>query len=350
MDRIKLQPYFLLALLVGALVLTYVIYRPFLAALALAAVLSVIVSPLYQRILRAIPTRDGLAALATVAISVILILVPISFLVSRIAIESEQLYVSLTLLEGRAYLDATLTSLDRTLGTYIPGLSGFSETASADIENYARQGLAWLLRESGRIFSSIAALALNFFIFFIALFYFLRDGGKFKRKVIEFSPLPDSADEKIAQRLEAAIHSVVKGNLAIALIQGVLAAVGFAIFGVPHSILWGTIAAVAALIPGIGTALVIIPAIIFLFVTGSTGAALGLLVWGLLAVGLVDNFLGPKLIGHGMQLHPLLVLLAVLGGILFFGPLGIFLGPLTLSLLFALLSVYSETTRESFRA
>ena len=127
----------------------------------------------------------------------------------------------------------------------------------------------------------------------------------------------------------------------IALIQGVLTAIGFSIFGIPHSILWGTVTIVVALIPGIGTALVLLPGIIYLFAIGETGSGIGLLVWGVLAVGLIDNLLGPKLVGRNLQLHPLLVLLSVLGGIAFFGPVGIFLGPICVSLLFALINVYS---------
>ncbi len=117
------------------------------------------------------------------------------------------------------------------------------------------------------------------------------------------------------------------------------------IFGIPNGFLWGTVAAIAALIPGIGTALVFIPAIAFLFFIGNIPQALGLLAWGALAVGLIDNILGPKLVGRGMQLHSLLVLLSVLGEIIFFGPSGIFLGPLSLSLLFVLLSIYADVSR-----
>lgn len=103
----------------------------------------------------------------------------------------------------------------------------------------------------------------------------------------------------------------------------------------------------AALIPGIGTALVLTPAIMFLFLKGEVFSGVGLIAWGMGAVGLVDNFLGPKLVGRGMRLHPLIILLSVLGGIGFFGPIGFLLGPLTISLLFALLNIYSSlTTKE----
>ena len=117
--------------------------------------------------------------------------------------------------------------------------------------------------------------------------------------------------------------------------------VGFWIFGVPNAILWGSFAAIAALIPGIGTALVLTPAILFLFARGEIFSAIGLLAWGVGVVGLIDNFLGPRLMGRGIELHPLIILLSVLGGIGFFGPIGFLLGPLIVSLFFALLDIYS---------
>ena len=174
----------------------------------------------------------------------------------------------------------------------------------------------------------------------MSLYYLLKDGQKLKRAAIEYSPLANIDDEMILKKLELAIGSVIKGNFTIAFIQGILAFIGFTIFGVPNAILWGAAAAVAALIPSVGTALVLLPAVALLFLSGQLFPAVGLLLWGMLAVGLIDNFLGPKLIGRGMKLHPLLVLFSVLGGLVFFGPVGFLLGPIILSLLFALLHIY----------
>ena len=108
----------------------------------------------------------------------------------------------------------------------------------------------------------------------------------------------------------------------------------------PNPVLWGLVAALAALIPGIGTALILIPAIGYLFFTGSTGAAIGLLIWGVVAVGLIDNFLGPMLVNRGVKIHPFLILLSIFGGLSFFGPVGFVLGPLIIALVFALLEIY----------
>ncbi|MEK7557155.1 MAG: AI-2E family transporter, partial [Patescibacteria group bacterium] len=173
-----------------------------------------------------------------------------------------------------------------------------------------------------------------------ALFYFFRDGEFIVTKLKVVSPLQDRYDASVITRLHDAINSVIRGALLIAVIQGILTGVGLTVFGVPNAVLWGSIAIIAALIPYVGTAAVLAPAIIYLFLIDRVGASVGLLAWGIVAVGLIDNFLGPRLVNRGIKLHPVVILLAVLGGLVFFGPLGYILGPLVISLLFALLDIY----------
>jgi predicted PurR-regulated permease PerM len=121
----------------------------------------------------------------------------------------------------------------------------------------------------------------------------------------------------------------------------VLSGVGFAIFGVPSPIIWAFVASIASFIPSFGTGLVMIPAVIFLFASGSIPSAIGLAIWGLVVVGLVDNLVGPILINRsGFRIHPLFILISVLGGIEFFGIVGFIAGPVIIGLLFALLEIY----------
>ena len=332
-------------LLIGVCVLTAGIFWPFLKPLALAAVFAVVLQGLYGRISALLGGWPSTAALLTVVMSVVLILLPLSLVGVLVGNEAHDLYVSLEAENGRSTIAEMVLRVDETFGGVIPGVGEFSRSASVDIDTYTKEALQWITDHAGEIFSSVSQLLLSFFIFFIALYYLLRDGKRVRQILIELSPLNDREDAGVFDRLELAVNSVIKGNLVIALVQGVLTTAGFMIFGVPNAILWGTVAAVAALIPGIGTGLVFIPAIAFLFFTEVPVAALGLFIWGALGVGLIDNLLGPKLVGRGMKLHPLLVLLSVLGGLMYFGPAGIFLGPLSLSLLFALLSIYADISR-----
>lgn len=336
MNNQKPQIYFLLVLLSITVILSFFILRPFIFAIVLALVFSVIFQPLYNWMIKYSFKHDGLAAFLTTLIIILLIFIPLSFLIIQILQEAKDLYVSLLSGGGREGLLDVFNKFAYVSHGYLPD----AKEISANIDQYLKEALSWVLNNLGSFFSNFISLLMTAFLFIISLYYMLKDGNRLRKRIISLSPLKDMDDQIIIKKIEMAINSVVKGKLVIAFIQGVLTAAGFAIFGVPGPVLWGTVASVAALIPNIGTSLILIPAIIFLFINGQIFSAVGLVLWGILVVGLIDNFLGPKLISKGMQLHPLLVLFSVLGGMIFFGPIGFILGPIVLSLLFALLDIY----------
>jgi predicted PurR-regulated permease PerM len=336
------QFYYLLALLSGALLLAFFIFRPFLYTLISAVIVTVVFQPVHKRVLGSTHQRRGIAALITAVIIITIVLVPVVLLGIQIFQEAQQLYSSVTEGGGKDNILNAIKEITIYIQRYIPVPVEFS----LNFDKYLEQGLSWFLKNIGGVFSNIAKMFLNFFIFLIALYYLLKDGQQLKKTIVDLSPLPDADDEKIFKRLEIAVNSVIKGNLAVAIVQGVLTTTGFAIFGVPNAVLWGAVTAIAALIPGVGTSLVLIPAVLFLFFNSEIFNAVGLLVWGAVAVGLIDNFLGPKLVGRGIQLHPLLILLSVFGGIGFFGPMGLLLGPLVISVLFALFEVFFSLKKE----
>lgn len=328
------QPnYFLFLCLAVSLIVVYYIFRPFLASLVLASIFAFIFQPIYKKLLTATKNRESLSALITTFIAIIIAIVPMAILGTLVLKESTELYQ--TLIKGEnGGLIGTIRLAAENLRNILP------VNFDLDINQYAKQGLESLILNLGDIFSSFAKILINTLVFLISFFFLLKDGGRLKNYFVILSPLDDKDDEMIVKRLESAVLATVKGSLTIGLIQGALSGIGFALFGVPNPALWGSTAAIAALIPGVGTSLVLVPAIFYLLLTGHTLAGLGLLAWGLTAVGLIDNLLGPKLIGRGMHLHPLIVFLAVLGGLSFFGPLGFLLGPLAISLCLALIDIY----------
>lgn len=338
MNGLKPQLYFLLAFLAMTAILVFFIFQPFLYVLILAIVFAVVFQPLNKKILSYTNNRQSLSAFLTILVVVILIFIPLAFIGAQIFKESLQLYSSLSNGNGK-------DSIVHVLNIFVNNVRGFlpdSFNFSIDFDSYFKQGLVWLLQNLGAVFSNLAKMMLNSFIFLMALYYLLKDGQNIKANIVALSPLNDKDDETILTKLERTINAVIKGNILIAVAQGFLTMIGFYIFGVPNAVIWGTVASVAAFIPGIGTSLVLMPAIAFLFLTGSFAQTLGMLIWSVMAVGLVDNFLAQRLIGRGARLHPLLVLFAVMGGLVFFGPLGLLLGPLTLSFLFALSSTYAD--------
>ncbi|MDA1168840.1 MAG: AI-2E family transporter [bacterium] len=338
----KSELYFLLFLLLAIFILAFYIFQPFLYSLILAIVFATVFEPLHNNILVRTNGRKGLSALLATICVLLVVIVPLSFLGIQIFREATDAYSYLAESNNASDLSHTITGgIQR-----ITAISPFKLEFNVDINQYARQGLNWLLQNTGSFFSNAAKALMGIFIFLLALYYVFKDGHKLKRAVIGLSPLKDIHDETIFHKLALAINSVTRGNLTVALIQGFVTALGFILFGVPSAALWGSVAAIAALVPTVGTALVTVPAVIYLYVSGTTLLAGALLIWGIVAVGLIDNFVGPKLVERGTKLHPFLILLSILGGIGFFGPLGFLLGPIILSLLFAFLEIYVEISKE----
>jgi len=342
MNHQKSELYFLLVLLAGIFVLAFLIFKPFIYALVLAMVFATVFAPVHRRALVWCGGKNSLAALISTIIVLVVVIVPVTFVGAQIFTEASQLYTSLVNNGGAS-------GLTRSISNTIEGLTGFSPVPiefTSDINQYTQQGLSWLLEHLGLLFANIARAVISIFVFLVALYYIFKDGSKLKKAVVSLSPLQDIHDETIFSKLSLAVNSIIKGSLFVALVQGVLTAVGFTIFGIPNPTLWGSVATIGALIPGIGTTVVLLPAVLYLFFNAQTVLAVGLLIWGMVAVGLVDNFLGPKLVGKGTHMHSFLILLSILGGIGFFGPIGFVLGPLSLSLLFAFLEIYVTIDKE----
>lgn len=334
MEKPRLQMPFFFGLLLGVGALTIFIFLPYLLTLSIAATIAVLLQPIYRKLSSLLRGMNGLAAMLTIIALLLLVFVPLTFIGVQVVQQATALYAHVT--EGSGDLPRQFMDfIEGTLRGLLPGVD-------ISLNRYAGQALNWIAGSVGPLFAGTIHTILHLFLGLIALYYMLKDGGRFIRAVISLSPLADHHDQVIVQRLEIAINSIVRGSLLVALIQGISSGIGLQIFGVPSAALWGSMAALGALIPGVGTATVLAPAILYLFFSGHTIASLGLLIWSVVAVGLVDNFLGPILVGRGIRVHPVFILFSVIGGINFFGPLGFIVGPLVLSLLFALLDIYKH--------
>jgi predicted PurR-regulated permease PerM len=162
---------------------------------------------------------------------------------------------------------------------------------------------------------------------------------------MEFIPFEPTDTEQIIHETETVMSSVVVGTLAMAAIQGIVVGVGFLLFGIPNPAFWGALTMLATLIPIVGTWLVVVPAIGYLFFTGHQALALGFAIWSVVLVNLVFNVLSPQIMHRGSNIHPFIILLAVIGGISAFGPIGFLIGPFVVALLFALLRVYPKIVK-----
>ncbi len=328
--KLQISFFFILFGIVSAL--AFFVYQPFFQVIALAAIFAVLLLPFYKKILALFRGRKRMSATFVIVVTLVFIAIPLYFLGVQIFIESQSLYSSLQG-NGTDFLSKLTLAVERPIQQIYPSFSFELETHFRDFTDFVSKNI-------GPLVSGTAFAVFEIFIFILALFFFLKDGEGFVSAVTKISPLDDLYDKEILSKMQKAVNSILRGTLFIALIQGFLAGIGFFIFGVPNAALWGSFAAIGSLVPGIGTAAVVIPVVLYLAIIGSNAAAFGLLLWGALLVGLIDNILAPILYSKGIAVHPLFVFFSVLGGIAFFGSFGILFGPIILSAFIALLHIY----------
>ena len=339
----RMQTPFFIILIVGVLTLMVFVLLPYLSALFLALILSIMFRPVFQYI-NARLRRPGAASLITVLIVLLVIILPLILFSVLVFNEAYGLYTNGTFEFSNS--DSFLGRVNLRIENFF---SKISPRVTFDLQLLTERVFGWFVNNLSNFFSGFVDAVIGLFIATLGLFYLFRDGGRVIKRLMYLSPLSDKYDEEIFEKIENAINSVVRGSLVVAIIQGFLSGIGFLIFGVPNAILWASVATLTSLIPTVGTSVVLIPSILYLFFAGHTLSALGLLLWGAIAVGLVDNFLGPHFIERGIKIHPFLILLSVIGGITFFGPIGFIAGPVILSLLFALLDIYPSIARRTYR-
>lgn len=313
--------------------LTVIIFLPYLGVILFAAVMGVILTPLQKYIEQYVPNRT-IASSIMITVTLLFILIPISYIGFQLFREMQEVYQSWQGGEISGITEFT-NSIEAIVNQYYPGFS-------LDISSHLGQILNWTANNIGSIVSGTLTFTIDILLFIFALFFFLRDGDTFMGWYASVSPLSHEQDKKIIKNLKATINSVIRGTLFIAIIQGALAGIGFAIFGINNVAMWGFLAAVSAILPAIGVGLVFIPLVAYLLITGSIGAGLGLALWGLIIVGLADNLLIPYFYTRGVTIHPLFILFSVLGGVAVIGITGFVLGPLILSVIVSLADMYRE--------
>ena len=325
-----IERYFFFGLLGATILFTLLIFRPFWIVLVLGVSFAIVLYPLHNWFIK-MRLPNSAASFLTVTIFTLIVCGPLLGVGVLIFNQSEDLYRSVAS-EGGA--QPFMDKIDNTINTILPAGINFN------MHEKTSQFVSYLSKNTANIFTSTVSAFFSFILMLLIIFYALKDGLSWRKTIVVLSPLSDKDDEKIITRLERAVSGVITGNLFICLIQGLMVGIGLWIFGVPNGALWGVVAAVTSLLPTFGTSLVTVPAILFLFSMGNTNAAIGLIIWSALAVGMIDNFLSPILVGRKTNIPALLILFAVLGGISLLGPVGILVGPLTISLLYTLISIY----------
>ena len=194
----------------------------------------------------------------------------------------------------------------------------------------------------GGVVTGITNLGIGIFLWILTLFYFYVDGERWLKSLQELLPLPERHSSAFFREFRSVAHAVFFGNIVTAIAQGVLGGIAFMIVGLPGAVLYGSLIALAGVLPLIGAILVWGPAGIYLLMQGRIGAGIFMIAWGVLVVGTVDNVLRPILTKGGLRMHPLLVFLSLFGGISAFGFPGLLLGPLFAALFMAAVRIYAS--------
>ena len=316
---------------------------PFSAALLWAAIIALALNPFHQRVLRLLKGRPGSASAIMTLITLLAVIGPAIAVLVVFAGQAVGLYQSASQgIQSGKFIELG-NRISDTLAEHlrsIPLLSGI------DVQGLAMKGIgevsAGLAGQIGSLLKDTIGLVIDLAVMLVALFFFFRDGRSYYQSVMDM--LPFSADHKqsISRRMNDTFRAVINGVFLIALFQGIMTGAGFALFGIPFPVFWGLIAAVLAVLPIGGAALVWVPGALFLFFTGSKVGSILLFVWGLVLVTLPDNFLKPALIGRKAKLPAFFLFVGILGGLKVYGILGVLFGPLVVTLLMVFVQIYRE--------
>jgi predicted PurR-regulated permease PerM len=345
----NLRTAFVLLLVVAVTALFLAVTWPFFKPLLLGALLAGLFHPLYRWITRLLGGRASLGAAVTLLVLLVLGLGPVSaflgIVLQQALTMSDQAIPWLTQHLGAAStfnVQEWLVQKFPALAKYMPS----QEQLLEQVGTAAKTAGAFLVGFASRMTATTAAFLLDLFVMLYAMFFFFRDGHKILERIFYYTPLSDEDETRMLTQFASITRATVKGTLVIGIIQGGLAGIAFWVAGIEGAALWGTIMTILSIIPGIGAALVWVPAVIILFATGQYLTATLLAAWCAAVVGTVDNFLRPMLVGRDAKMPDLLILIGTLGGLFLFGPIGFIVGPIVCGLFLTVWDIYGATFRE----
>jgi predicted PurR-regulated permease PerM len=348
-DRFYARTFALVTVLLLAIAL-FKIVQPFAGPLLWAMFIAFLLYPLHVWLTRRLKGRAQLSAALLTVLTLIVLVGPLAALSAAFAAQvgdllqtvqstvADQTRNNVLDLTKVPWISDALGWLDGTFGVSIAQVRGYViEGSRAVLQSLASLG--------GKVFIGAFGAVFGFVLMVFLLFFFIRDGGEMVNTLRELIPMSRQQKDKLFAHLAAVTRALVYGTGMTALIQGTLVGISFLIVGLPSALVFGVIAALAALLPFGGTALVWIPAAIVLAAQGRWGAAAFMVIWGALLVSLVDNVVRPMLVSGRAPVGTLTVFIGVLGGIAAFGAIGLFLGPVVLALIIALLQFALELRR-----
>ncbi len=331
----------------------YQVFEPFLMPIAWAILLAFLAHPALIELDRRIHSRTTSALLITIVVALGVAL-PAVWLSERLVNEAQTLYRAISGLSTKGTLDRVGAWLRETnLGARLAdmlahhGLRLEDEIRTAFVQA-AKLTSDYVIEHGGAVASNLAGVILHFGIALLTFFYLLRDGESYYEGVRALTPMHEQDKAAIFDTLRATLSSVMRGLMLTAMLDGVTIGLGYLVCGVPYWAFLAILTAAAGLLPFGGTTVVWVPVAIYLAYASSWMSAIGLAVWSVIALAIIDNFIKPLAMRHGTGLPTLALFFGLAGGIEAYGPIGIFAGPAVISIFAALLRVYERTYTTDF--
>ncbi len=339
--------YFLLFVLFLVLFACYKILEPYLHAIILAMILATVLSPVHRRIEKALKGRKNLSAFISCIILTIVVVLPVMVITLSLIHQGINSFTAIGLWIKEGNLSPLLTKGVELVDKYLPDLSKISpefDLKEINIEQAIIQSSrsvgTTLLKQGQNFAGNIASLVGKFFLMIFTFFFIIRDEKSIFQYILHLVPLSTSNEDKIMEKIKTVSRSALLGTLATAIAQGVAGGIAFKIAGLP-ALFWGMIMAFASLIPIVGTALIWVPATGYLFISGHFGLGVFMIGWCVIVVGMIDNFVRPLFMQGAADMSTFLIFFSIIGGLKYFGLMGLLYGPLIFGLTMVLLYIYS---------
>ena len=334
----------LLVALISAIFLSMI--RQFLTAIFMAGIFSALAQPVYQWLVRLFRGRRVPASLSTLLLIVILVLLPLSILVGIVTAQAFSVSQSVQPAVERFLSEPTIFSDYLDLIPHFDKIEAYKELILRKAGNFVGTLSNYLIRNLGSGALGTVNFLFMFFIMLYTMFFFLMDGNKLLLRILYYLPLQNDEEQQLLDRFTSVTRATIKGTIVICILQGSLAGLGFFMVGIKGAAFWGTVMGILSIIPGIGTGIVWIPAVVILVATGNYAKGLGLALFCGLVVGSVDNLVRPSLVGKDTQMHDLFILFGTLGGIALFGVVGIIIGPIIAALFVTVWEIYGAVFKD----
>ncbi len=345
----NLTLWFFLACFIVSIFMLGWLLLPFMSIIVMAAVISGIFHPVYRLLCSKERIRPPFASLLTCILIFLILFIPIVFFVGILTQEALGLYqlakeaVSKDQIINLLRESRVLERINGLLGNFNLTITG--EQLQQAISEVGKEVGLFLFEQSRSIAGNTFSFLVEFFFMLLVIFYLLIDGQKLISYIIEISPLPSDQEEKLIQKFNDMAGAILVGNGISGVIQGIAGGVLFWVFGLQSSFLWGVIMGLLAFLPIIGVGAVILPAALFLMLKGQISAGVFFIVFYTILSGGIEYIFKPHLVGHRVQMHTLLVFLAIIGGLNLFGILGIIYGPLVVTAFLTLADIYQTNYR-----